>query len=141
MVQSIIEGITDFFIKCPLLKDGVFRVDALGDKGVEYTIETGIFTPVVRTHINGSTERIYQFNFGSREYYSLDRLQNIENSTFYEQFAAWVEDQDRQENYPDMPEKCHPQSLRVLSPGYLYDGSMKNARYQIQLQLEYYKEV
>ena len=45
------------------------------------------------------------------------------------------------ENYPDMPEKCHPQSLRVLSPGYLYDGSMKNARYQIQLQLEYYKEV
>ena len=100
MVNSIIEGITNFFMQCPLLKDGAFRVDALGDKGVEYTIETGIFTPVVRTYVNGDTERIYQFNFGSREFYSLDRLQNIENSAFYEEFAAWVEEQDRAENYP-----------------------------------------
>lgn len=141
MVNSIIEGITNFFMQCPLLKDGAFRVDALGDKGVEYTIETGIFTPIVRTYINGDTERIYQFNFGSREFYSLDRLQNIENSAFYENFATWVEEQDRTENYPEMPEKCYPRALTVLSPGYLYDGAMKNARYQIQLQLEYYKEV
>lgn len=141
MVNSIIEGITNFFIQCPLLKDGAFRVDALGDKGVEYTIETGIFTPVVRRYVNGDTERIYQFNFGSREYYSLDRLQNIENSAFYEKFAEWVEEQDRQENYPELPEKCYPRALTVLSPGYLYDGAMKNARYQIQLQLDYYKEV
>lgn len=141
MVNSIIEGITNFFLQCPLLKDGAFRVDALGDKGVQYTIETGIFTPVVRTYVNGDTERIYQFNFGSREFYSLDRLQNIENSAFYERFAAWVEEQDWNENYPEMPEKCYPRALTVLSPGYLYDGSMKTARYQIQLQLEYYKEV
>lgn len=141
MVDSIIEGITNFFIKCPLLKDGAFRVDALGDKGVEYVIETGIFTPIVRRYVNGDTERIYQFNFGSREYYSLDRIANIENSAFYEKFAEWVEEQDRAENYPEMPEKCYPRALTVLSPGYLYDGAMKNARYQIQLQLDYYKEV
>lgn len=141
MVNSIIEGITDFFLQCPLLKDGVFRVDALGDTAVEYTIETGIFTPVVRTFINGDTERIYQFNFGSREFYSLDRMQNIENSTFYEEFSAWVEEQNWNENFPKMPEKCSPQQLTVLSPGYLYDATMRSARYQIQLQLEYYKEV
>lgn len=141
MADSIIEGITDFFIQCPLLKDGAFRVDALGDKGVEYTIETGIFTPVRKRYVNGDTERVYQFNFSSRELYSLDRLQNIENSAFYERFAAWVEEQDRNENYPVMPEKCYPRALNVLSPGYLYDGSMRNARYQIQLELEYYKEV
>ena len=141
MVNSIIEGITDFFLQCPLLQDGVFRVDALGDTAVEYTIETGIFSPVVRTFVNGDTERIYQFNFGSREFYSMDRIQNIENSAFYEQFAAWVEEQNWNENFPEMPEKCSPQSLTVLSPGYLYDATMKSARYQIQLQLEYYKEV
>ena len=141
MVNSIIEGITNFFLQCPLLQDGVFRVDALGDAAVEYTIETGIFSPVVRTFVNGDTERIYQFNFGSREFYSMDRIQNIENSAFYEQFAAWVEEQNWNENFPEMPEKCTPQSLTVLSPGYLYDATMKSARYQIQLQLEYYKEV
>ena len=125
MVDSIIEGITNFFLKCPLLKDGAFRVDALGDSAVEYTIETGIFTPVVTTYVNGDTERI----------------QNIENSAFYEKFSNWVEEQNWNENFPEMPEKCYPRALTVLSPGYLFDGSMKNARYQIQLQLEYYKEV
>lgn len=141
MVNSIIEGIAEYFMQCPLLKDGVFRVDALGDECVEYTIETGIFSPVVKQYINGTTERIYQFNFGSREFYSMDRIQNIENSTFYEKFAAWVEEQDWNENFPEMPEKCHPQSLSVLSPGYIFDGAMENARYQIQLQLNYIKEV
>ena len=141
MVDSIIEGITNFFLQCPLLKDGAFRVDALGDSAVEYTIETGIFTPVVTTYVNGDTERIYQFNFGSREFYSMDRIQNIENSAFYEKFSNWVEEQNWNENFPEMPEKCYPRALTVLSPGYLFDGAMKNARYQIQLQLEYYKEV
>ena len=37
-VNSVLEGITEYFLKCPLLKDGVFRVDALGPDPVEYTI-------------------------------------------------------------------------------------------------------
>ena len=49
MVKSIIEGVTAFFLDCPLLADGVFRVDALGDQPHEYTIETGIFNPVIET--------------------------------------------------------------------------------------------
>lgn len=139
MVNSIIEGITDFFMACPLLRDGAFRVDALGDKAVEYTIETGIFSPVIATYVNGDSDRMYQFNFGSREFYSMDRIKNIENSSFYESFANWIEEQDRNENYPEMPEGCHPYSLTVLSPGYIFDMTMRNARYQIQLQLNYTK--
>lgn len=139
-VDTIIEGVTNFFLKCPLLKNGAFRLNALGKEPVQYTIETGVFDPVVKGYINGDSERIYQFNFGSREYYSLDRIQNTANSAFYEKFAAWVEEQDRKENFPEMPDKCTPQSLRVLSSGYLYDGAQKNARYQIQLELNYYQE-
>ena len=82
-VNSVLEGITEYFLKCPLLKDGVFRVDALGPDPVEYTIETGIFDPVIQRYVDGSSERQYQFQFGSREFYSMDRVQNIENSTFY----------------------------------------------------------
>ena len=40
MVNSIIEGVAQFFEACPILANGVFRVDALGDKPQEYTIET-----------------------------------------------------------------------------------------------------
>lgn len=140
MVKSIIEGVAEFFKDCPLLDAGVFRVDALGDEPQEYTIETGIFNPIIETYIDGSSDRRYQFNFGSREYYSMDRLQNIANSTFYEDFANWVEAQEAAGNFPELPEGMHPEQLSVLSSGYMFDESMRNARYQIQLELIYHKE-
>ena len=34
MADSIIQAVTDYFVDCPLLKDGVFRVDALGANGI-----------------------------------------------------------------------------------------------------------
>lgn len=140
MADSIIGSIADFIMTCPLLKDGVFRVDALGEQGIEYTIETGVFDPIVQRYINGDTLRQYQFNFSSREFYSMDRVQNIENSTFYEKFSDWIEEQNFSGNFPEMPKGCYPEEIEVLSPGYLFDASMKNARYQIQLRLLYKKE-
>ena len=62
-VNSVLEGISEYFLKCPLLKDGVFRVDALGPDPEEYTIETGIFDPVIQRYVDGSSERQYQFRF------------------------------------------------------------------------------
>ena len=46
-VKSIVEGITEYFLQCPLLQDGIFRVDALGQDAVEYVIETGICDPII----------------------------------------------------------------------------------------------
>lgn len=82
MATSIIQAVTDYFCSCPLLKDGVFRVDALGTSGIEYMIETGTFDPIIQKFVDGSSIRQYQFSFGSREYYSMDRIQNIQNSSF-----------------------------------------------------------
>lgn len=140
MVRSIIEGIAAFFVDCPLLKDGAFRVDALSDSPIEYAIEVGIFDPIVEQYIDGSSDRRYQFNFGSRESYSMDRLQNIANSTFYEDFAEWVEAQNKAGNFPELPPGMHPEQLTALSSGYMFDENMRDARYQIQLELIYNKE-
>lgn len=81
-VESIIEGLDQYFRACPLLKDGMFRVDALGDEAVEYMLETGITSPVIKRYVDGSSIRQYLFNFNSREYYGMDRVQAIQNSTF-----------------------------------------------------------
>ena len=140
MVRSIIEGIAAFFVDCPLLKDGAFRVDALSDSPIEYAIEVGIFDPIVEQYIDGSSDRRYQFNFGSRESYSMDRLQNFANSTFYEDFAEWVEAQNKAGNFPELPPGMHPEQLTALSSGYMFDENMRDARYQIQLELIYHKE-
>ena len=40
MTDSIIGAITEFIGSCPLLEDGVLRVDAMGDEAIEYTVET-----------------------------------------------------------------------------------------------------
>lgn len=140
MVESIIEGLDRYFRDCPLLQDGVFRVDALGDEAVEYMLEPGISSPVVKTYVDGSSVRQYLFNFNSREYYGMDRVQAIQNSTFYEKFGEWVEEQSEAGRLPELPEGMEARSISVLTPGYLYDASFTSARYQIQLQLKYYKE-
>lgn len=140
MVKSIIEGLTDYFLQCPLLKDGVFRVDALGSGPVDYALETGMTSPVVRTYIDGSSIRQYQFNFNSREAYSMDRILAIQNESFYEDFCNWVEEQSMIGNLPEMPEGCEAQALTVLTPGFMLDATMENAFYQVQLQLQYFKE-
>lgn len=140
MAETIIEAVVDYFLKCPLLKDGYFRVDALDQDAVEYTIETGTFDPVIQKFVDGSSTRQYQFNFGSREYYSMDRLQNMENIAFYDRFQGWIEEQSRSGNLPDLPEGMYAEELQALSPGYIFDISMQNARYQIPLRLIYFKE-
>lgn len=140
MVESIIEGLSNYFLSCPLLKDGVFRVNALGNEPVEYAIESAITSPVVQTYVDGSSIRQYQFNFNSREAYSMDRILAIQSESFYEEFCNWVEEQNSSGNLPEMPEGCEAQSLTVLAPGYMLDATMENAFYQVQLQLQYFKE-
>lgn len=138
--DSIIDALEKYFIGCELLKDGALRVDYLGEKPVEYTIEVMPCDPVVKRYLGGSTVRQYLFAFGSREFYSQERLQNIQNSAFYELLADWVETRSMSGVLPELPDGMEAQQLEVVSSGYLFDGSMTNARYQIQLRLLYFKE-
>lgn len=138
--DSIINALEKYFIGCELLKDGALRVDYLGEKPVEYTIEVLPCDPVVKRYLGGSTVRQYLFAFGSREFYSQERLQNIQNSAFYERLADWVETKSMSGVLPELPDGMEAQQLEVVSSGYLFDGSMTNARYQIQLRLLYFKE-
>lgn len=140
MVQSIIEGLTNYFLECPLLRDGVFRVDALGSEPVEYALAPAVTSPVIKTYINGSSIRHYQFYFNSREAYSMDRVMAVQNESFYEDLCSWVERQNASGNLPELPEGCKAQTLAVLAPGFMLDATMENAFYQIQLQLQYYKK-
>ena len=138
--DSIIDALEKYFIGCELLKDGALRVDYLGEKPVEYTIEVLPCDPVVKRYLGGSTVRQYLFAFGSREFYSQERLQNIQNSAFYELLADWVETRSMSGILPELPDGMEAQQLEVVSSGSLFDGSMTNARYQIQLRLLYFKE-
>ena len=112
--DSIIDALEKYFIGCELLKDGALRVDYLGEKPVEYTIEVLPCDPVVKRYLGGSTVRQYLFAFGSREFYSQERLQNIQNSAFYERLADWVETRSLSGILPELPDGMEAQQLRLL---------------------------
>ena len=138
--NSIISALERYFLKCDMLKDEYLRVDYLGEKPIEYAIEVLPCDPILKRYVGGDTVRQYLFAFGSKEFYSQERQQNIENSAFYEHFSEWVETQNASDNLPELPEGMEAQDLQVISSGYLHGASSQHARYQIQLRLKYYKE-
>lgn len=140
VTRSIINSMVDYMMKCPFLKDGAFRMDAIGDEATEYSINIGTFAPVIETYIDGSSDRRYVLEFNSREEYDLDRQQNIANSTFYEDLADWIDEQNAAGNLPVMPKGCHPETIQALSSGFLFNEEGETARYQIQIELTYHKD-
>lgn len=140
MANSIIKSLEEYFLKCDMLKDGCLRVDFLGEKPIEYAIEVLPCDPIIKKYTNGDSVRQYLFAFGSKEFYSQERQQNIENSAFYERFSEWVENQNKSGNLPELPDGMEAQGIYAVSSGYLFGESKTSARYQIQLRLEYFKE-
>ena len=146
--KQIINVLADFFKDCPLMKDGAFHIDYLGSEPIQYALEVLPCNPLVKRYINRSGVYRYQFSFTSREYCNQERMQAIENSAFYEKFFNWVESLNFKDNsgkskLPDLSE-CEgltAKSIHCLTNGYAFEGTMTNARYQIQVELQYFKEV
>lgn len=137
--MSIIESVRTFICTCPFLKDGAINVDYLGDRPTEYTIDGVPTADTVKRYADGGKLKQFTFVFGSREYYGEDTLKNIENSSFYEDFAAWLENQTNLGILPVLAVGKRAQKIEALSTGYMFDGAAGNARYQIQCRLTYYE--
>lgn len=139
--MSIIGSLRAWLASCPILKDGILNVEYLGAEGIEYTIDADQPTsPILRKYVDGDSLRQYPFIFASRESYGPDVLQNIANSGFYEDLAAWVEQQSAAGNLPVLDEHRTPKYIEVLSNGYPFDTGDSTARYQITMNLIYYQE-
>ena len=141
--MTIVESVKDFILTCPLLDDlKRLNIDFLPEDPDTYSIE-GIPAPeIIKTYLDGSTERQFVFVFAARLFYSEEVRNNIENSGFYEQFAEWLEEQTEAENLPQLSGGKTASKIEAMSSGYLYDiaGDLTNARYQIQCRLIYDKE-
>ena len=136
-VSPLIECIRNYILRFPELKDGYLLVDILGDKPIEYTIETVPCAPVVRKYTDGSCMKQFLFIFASREYFSKDVAQNIANLGFYEEFEDWITNNNYEGILPDLGEGRSPISIEVTTRGYAFSAESNTARYQIQLRLIY----
>lgn len=137
--KSMIESVRDYFLECPILKDGHLYIDYLNEKPTDYSIDPLVCSPIVKKYSDGGSLRRYQFAFMSSEVYSQSEIENMQNSGFYERLAEWIETQNKINNLPAFLD-VEVQSIEVLSPGCLFDAEGTVARYQIQMEIQYLKE-
>lgn len=136
----MIDELRDYIRSCPLInKKKKLYIDYLGTDTGEYTIDVMPGESVVKKYADGGSLRKLVFVFGSKEYYGSDIRTNIENSGFYDKFQRWIEEQNEIGNLPNIE---NVQSVNCVTYGYLFntDGADK-ARYQIQMEMIYYKGV
>lgn len=139
---TIIKALFDWFKDCEVLKENAeLNVDYLGEDAEQYCLETIPCSPIIDRYPNGSSKNQYLFTFASRKYYSEDEVNNIRNLEFFEDLQEWIAEQNINGHLPKLPEENEAQSIIVLSSGYVIDTNTKTARYQIQCQLKYIKEV
>ena len=140
MDNTLIQALFNWFNHSDILSpDYDLNVDNLGDEAYQYCIEVVPCQPIITKYADGSSKNRYLFIFASREVYSEDEVNNMKNLEFYEKLEDWIEKQNRNDNLPSLPEGCIPQSVEVLSSGYVMDNDTKTARYQIQCRLKYIK--
>ena len=136
-MKPIIESIRDFIMQFPQLKDDALLVDYPGNSPIEYTVEPVPCSPVIRKFIDGSCEKQFLFLFASREAYSDDVNQCIENLSFYEDFSDWIYEQSDNRKFPILSGNRTVTELEIVTGGYQIYADTNTARYQIQLRLIY----
>ena len=133
----MISKIRQYFFDLGIIDENSnINVDFLSNKPIEYVIEPIPVEPVIRQYADGSSLRQFVFQFGSREYFGADVIQNMKNTEFYEDFSELIEDNNRKGVLPKI--NCI-QSIECLNNGTINEDNTDNAKYVIQMRITYYK--
>lgn len=138
--MAMIEKVREYITTCPYLKDyAQLNVDYLADNVTTYSInENAGYDPVISEDIIGNQERQFLFTFDSKLIWNEDIQNNIDNSEFYENFRDWLENNNRNEIYPDIKGIYE---IGATTSGYIFATNANEAIYRIQCYLKYDKEV
>ncbi|MBR0483940.1 MAG: hypothetical protein IJJ69_04070 [Oscillospiraceae bacterium] len=135
-MKPIMQCVREFIMTFPELKDGCLMLDYLGDKPVEYSVEPVPSERIYKKYTDGHVLKQQLFLFASRELYSADINQLIENSAFYEKFENWIL-HTALDNLSSFLDGRNAFAMEILTGNYLFDADYNSARYQIQLRLIY----
>jgi hypothetical protein len=137
-MATIIEALRTYISTYAPLDDAFpVHVDYLPNQTSSYSIDPVPGTTVIEQYMDGSSLRRYLFVLSSREPYGEDVLQNLTNSSFYEDFAEWLETNTKAGTFPVLESDKAPQRILASGLGYILEEGTDTARYQIQCSIEY----
>ena len=115
------------------------NADFLGIDVNNYSLDKIPTLSIIEPYITGGGLYRDVFSFRSRNPYSSDRLSNLKNIGFFEEFESIIKSNNDE---GILPEINGIESIACLNPGtFNYtDESMKTAVFDIQLQIEYEEE-
>ena len=134
----MISKIRQYFFDLGIIDENSnINVDYLSNEPIQYVIEPIPVEPIIKPYKDGGSLRQFVFQFGSREYFGADVVQNMANTEFYEEFSALIEDNNRKGVLPKIK---GIQSIECLSNGTINEDNTNNAKYVIQMRITYYKD-
>ena len=139
--MTIIDGVRAWLKTYEGLADGRLSVDFLLEAAKSYSVDTVPTTEIVKRYLDGSSIRQFLFCVSSREFYSDNIAQNVDNQTFYEGLAAWLERKSKLRQFPDIGTDRTVRSIEISSTAYPFVvDEHGTARYQLQLKLTYFQK-
>lgn len=144
--KKIMDGIREFVKSCPYIETYLetlktdVNVEFLPESEKNYSIESEPINPIIREYLDGSARKQFAFVFSSRESYGREVIENLSNCGFYEQFSDWIEECNRKGVFPDIGNKREVTRIKVTTTPYVFDTSETTAKYQIQVNIQYYQK-
>lgn len=139
--MTIIDGVRAWLKTYEGLADGRLSVDFLLEAAKSYSVDTVPTTEIVKRYLDGSSIRQFLFCVSSREFYSDNIAQNVDNQAFYEGLAAWLERKSKLRQFPDIGTGRTVRSIEISSTAYPFVvDEHGTARYQLQLKLTYFQK-
>ena len=133
----MIDKLRNYFFELGIIDgNSNINVDFLSNEPIQYVIEPIPVEPIIKAYKDGGSLRQFVFQFGSREYFGADVVQNMANTEFYEDFSALIEDKNKKGVLPKID---GIQSIECLSNGTINEDNTNNAKYVIQMRITYYK--
>lgn len=141
--MKIIESIRNYIgnLDCMKTFENAINTNFLDGEVNSFSIEEIPCNPIVKKYTDGSTLRQFQFAFCSREPYGQEIIQQIENSSFYEDFSNEIESKNNQGILPIGIDNIEPIGIEITSSAYVVATEEDTAMYQINLNFKYLKGV
>lgn len=137
MEKSNMEKIKEYIESCPLLDGDKINVDYLDDEIYSYSIDRTPTQPVIRRFVDGfGGKKQITFDFTVTAPLSSRVVTNLANSKFCEDFIQWIENKNRNREFPDIDGAF---KIECTSPSYILQKTETIAIYIIQINFTYYE--
>ena len=142
---SIIDGLYTYLDGCPLLSGRKFHIGDAAQEGGQTGVAYGIYADQADEQAavyQGGTKRIRsQYLLSSTDDCTPDMAQQLSDAGLFDRLADWLSREDAKRVWPELPEGLTPRGIRAASAIYLYQPDSNAGKYQIQIELEYYRKV